>query len=94
MRAGGRRACVCGFVRVCMSMWSFVHGCMRAYCVGECLWVLVTGLIKMVAIYILLNFQHQRLDSVQVLLRAGSQVAMQSILIAIDVANPQVCRPR
>lgn len=34
--------------------------------------------------------QHQRFDSVQVLLSEGSQVTLQSVLIAIDVANPQI----
>ena len=34
--------------------------------------------------------QHQRLDSVQILLAFGSLVTTQSILITIDVANPQI----
>jgi ankyrin repeat protein len=34
--------------------------------------------------------QHQRLDSVQVLINAGSMVTLQSILISIDVCNPQI----
>ena len=32
--------------------------------------------------------QHQRIDAVQALLRAGSTVSLQTLLIAIDVANP------
>lgn len=34
--------------------------------------------------------QHQRLDAVQVLLNSGSMVTLQSVLISIDVANPQI----
>ena len=34
--------------------------------------------------------QHQRLDAVQALIDAGSNASLQSVLIAIDVANPQI----
>ena len=34
--------------------------------------------------------QHQRLDSLEILLAANSTVLLQSLLIAIDVANPQI----
>lgn len=34
--------------------------------------------------------QHQRLDSVNALLKAGSEISLQSILSAIDVASPQI----
>ena len=34
--------------------------------------------------------QHQRLDSVQELIKAGSAITLQSVLITVDVANPQI----
>lgn len=34
--------------------------------------------------------QHQRLDAVRVLISAGASISLQSVLIAIDVANPQI----